>query len=86
MRTIRTYTLSRDVLYCTVSFVSDQADFQDDYHFEDPDYREIKLSCVVGPSARRKDDFKVSAFRCSRQLVMDEIQQFLDVVRKMYSI
>lgn len=86
MKVIRSYQIVRDVLYCNVDFVSDFADFEDDRHFSDPAYQNVKLSCIVGPSARRMDDFKVSSMNCPRQVVLDETIRFCQTLKQMYQL
>lgn len=87
-KVIRSYQLIRDVLHCQVDFLPVDADYQDDEHWiaSGPEFRQIHLSAIVGPSARRRDDFKASSINCPRSLIFNEIALFCQTIKQMYQL
>lgn len=81
MNVLRTYTLSGDVLKCVVDFP--EMDGMLPYYEASGS---IRLSMIVGPSARQKDDLKVYSVGCSRSVVLDEIIRFVQIVKQMYQL
>lgn len=87
-KVIRTYRIVRDVLYCDINVLPDDSDFVDDFHWtaSGPDFKQISLSAVVGPSSNRQLDLKVSSLNCSRSLLLDEIIRFCSTIKQMYEL
>lgn len=87
-KVVRSYRLSRDVLYCRVDFLPDSADFVDENHWSasGPEYRFVVLSAIVGPSANRTHDLKVYSMNCPRSLVFEETVTFCQTIQQMYQL
>lgn len=88
MKVIRSYRLSRDVLYCDVFFLPSDAEYIDDEHWtaSGPEFRQLTLSAIVGPSSSRLDDLKVQSSNCSRSVIIDETILFCQTIKQMYQL
>lgn len=88
MKVVRSYKLVRDVLYCDVDFLDDSSedDIPEWMSFPSPVSYSLSLSCIVGPSARRQDDFKVVSKNCPRSVLLNEIILFTQTVKQMYQL
>lgn len=87
LKLVRQYLLRTDVLFCTVDVLPDDSDVDSDFpSYEYGIHGHINMSMIVGPSAKRADDFKVRSANVSRSLLMSEILRFVSTVKTMYDL